>query len=136
MVRDRQRAVDGRGADRVGVLKMKTGSHLGFDRGSLHIKKEGYGDDKRGAGEFVFDDLDLDDLPLDPDSESDARPRSITLPRSELEAIRDFITKTLAEIDAYPGYAETFCSSCGAAFGPGPHGFSHCDQHEGKAGQK
>lgn len=23
------------------------------------------------------------------------------------------------------------CSNCGASFGPGDHGFSHCDQHPG-----
>lgn len=27
-------------------------------------------------------------------------------------------------------FSETFCSQCGAAFGPGNYGFSHCDQHE------
>lgn len=34
---------------------------------------------------------------------------------------------------AFATYANTFCSSCGREFGPGEHGFSHCDQHEGKA---
>jgi hypothetical protein len=28
-------------------------------------------------------------------------------------------------------FPETFCSQCGAAFGPGDHGYSHCDQHPG-----
>lgn len=28
-----------------------------------------------------------------------------------------------------PRFAETFCSSCGRGFGPGDHGFSHCDNH-------
>lgn len=26
-------------------------------------------------------------------------------------------------------FPETFCSQCGGSFGPGPSGFSHCDQH-------
>jgi hypothetical protein len=26
-------------------------------------------------------------------------------------------------------FAETFCSHCGGAFGPGDSGYSHCDQH-------
>lgn len=26
----------------------------------------------------------------------------------------------------------TYCSSCGEAFGPGDHGFSHCKNHKGK----
>ena len=28
-----------------------------------------------------------------------------------------------------PRFAETYCSQCGAAFGPGDSGFSHCSQH-------
>lgn len=31
--------------------------------------------------------------------------------------------------EASPRFAETFCSQCGQAFGPGDHGFSHCDSH-------
>ncbi len=26
----------------------------------------------------------------------------------------------------------TYCSSCGEAFGPGDHGFSHCKNHKDK----
>jgi hypothetical protein len=26
-------------------------------------------------------------------------------------------------------FAETSCSQCGKTFGPGPSGYSHCDQH-------
>lgn len=26
-------------------------------------------------------------------------------------------------------HPETSCSQCGGSFGPGKHGFSHCDQH-------
>lgn len=26
-------------------------------------------------------------------------------------------------------FQETFCSQCGGAFGPGDHGYSHCDSH-------
>jgi hypothetical protein len=27
-------------------------------------------------------------------------------------------------------YPETFCSQCGRGFGPGPHGYSHCKDHD------
>lgn len=30
-------------------------------------------------------------------------------------------------------YANVSCSQCGRSFGPGDHGFSHCDQHPGFA---
>lgn len=32
---------------------------------------------------------------------------------------------------AAPRFAVTYCSQCGACFGPGKGGFSHCDQHGG-----
>lgn len=28
-------------------------------------------------------------------------------------------------------FQQTSCSSCGQTFGPGDHGFSHCDRHPG-----
>jgi hypothetical protein len=31
---------------------------------------------------------------------------------------------------AMPKFEQTFCSSCGEAFGPGYSGYSHCDQHK------
>jgi hypothetical protein len=31
--------------------------------------------------------------------------------------------------EAQPKFAETFCSQCGRAFGPGDHGYSHCSDH-------
>jgi len=31
-----------------------------------------------------------------------------------------------------PRFNETFCSNCGGGFGPGDHGFSHCESHAGK----
>ena len=30
---------------------------------------------------------------------------------------------------AEPKFAETWCSQCGAGFGPGDHGYSHCKDH-------
>lgn len=30
-----------------------------------------------------------------------------------------------------PRFSETWCSQCGTGFGPGDHGFSHCDTHPG-----
>ncbi|MEY2873052.1 MAG: hypothetical protein RLZZ373_423 [Pseudomonadota bacterium] len=29
-----------------------------------------------------------------------------------------------------PRFAQTCCSQCGAALGPGDHGTSHCDNHQ------
>lgn len=31
-----------------------------------------------------------------------------------------------------PKFPETFCSQCGAEFGPGDHGYSHCENHRDK----
>ncbi len=33
------------------------------------------------------------------------------------------------QASASPKFAETWCSNCGRKFGPGDHGYSHCDQH-------
>lgn len=33
-----------------------------------------------------------------------------------------------------PRYLDVGCSQCGLMFGPGDHGFSHCDSHEGLKG--
>lgn len=32
-------------------------------------------------------------------------------------------------MNARPKFDVTWCSSCGRQFGPGNHGYSHCDQH-------
>lgn len=64
---------------------------------------------------------------------------ALDLDRGYPELAMERITRFRSELAAdrpTAVYSETFCSSCGAAFGPGPHGFSHCDQHEGKAGKK
>ena len=43
------------------------------------------------------------------------------------------LTKAIWEPDApKPRFSETFCSQCGAAFGPGDSGFSHCGDHRRK----
>jgi hypothetical protein len=34
-----------------------------------------------------------------------------------------------------PKFAETFCSQCGGAFGPGDSGFSHCSDHRAARGE-
>jgi hypothetical protein len=47
---------------------------------------------------------------------------------SEVEAL---IGKPQQEKESSPRYAETFCSQCGGAFGPGDSGFSHCEHHKG-----
>lgn len=33
---------------------------------------------------------------------------------------------------ASPRYTNVQCSQCGGEFGPGDHGFSHCENHVGK----
>ena len=35
-----------------------------------------------------------------------------------------------AEDTNQPKFQETFCSNCGKGFGPGDHGFSHCENHK------
>ena len=32
--------------------------------------------------------------------------------------------------DKFPKFAETSCSQCGAQFGPGDWGYSHCEDHK------
>lgn len=32
--------------------------------------------------------------------------------------------------DGSPKYENVSCSQCGRGFGPGDHGFSHCDSHQ------
>lgn len=34
---------------------------------------------------------------------------------------------------APPRFAVTYCSQCGAEFGPGQHGYSHCGDHDHEA---
>lgn len=34
-------------------------------------------------------------------------------------------------MSAQPRFQNTFCSQCGQEFGPGEHGFSHCENHRG-----
>jgi hypothetical protein len=34
-----------------------------------------------------------------------------------------------------PRFAATFCSMCGRDFGPGEHGYSTCESHDGKWGR-
>jgi hypothetical protein len=33
-------------------------------------------------------------------------------------------------------FDNVFCSNCGRTFGPGDHGFSHCENHKGMAGTR
>lgn len=37
--------------------------------------------------------------------------------------------KTLDELSAKPRFDKVSCSQCGREFGPGNHGFSHCENH-------
>lgn len=40
-----------------------------------------------------------------------------------------FDTRPDGAVDASPKFDKTWCSNCGREFGPGDHGYSHCDQH-------
>lgn len=37
---------------------------------------------------------------------------------------------------ATPRFADVSCSHCGQSFGPGDHGFSHCENHKGLRGTR
>lgn len=45
-------------------------------------------------------------------------------------------TAALAKLaaDHAPHFAKTYCSQCGGEFGPGDHGFSHCQDHRSLMG--
>jgi len=34
--------------------------------------------------------------------------------------------------DRLPRFTNVYCSQCGADFGPGDHGYSHCEKHRGR----
>lgn len=51
---------------------------------------------------------------------------------TELALINRVTLAKECEVAATPKYQETSCSNCGCSFGPGDHGFSHCDSHKGK----
>jgi hypothetical protein len=70
---------------------MKTAPTLAFEGGSLAFQQEGYGD-RNGDGRLTFVE---DDLDWEHSDESSVVVRSIRVPRSELEAIRDFLNKML-----------------------------------------
>lgn len=70
---------------------MKTAPTLVFEGGSLEIRMQGYGE-HNGDGRLVFID---DNLDWEHAVESSHVVRSIRAPKSELEAIRDFLNKML-----------------------------------------
>ncbi|MGN6085841.1 Lar family restriction alleviation protein [Trinickia sp.] len=41
----------------------------------------------------------------------------------------DSLTTWRRALEATPRFQNTFCSQCGGEFGPGNHGFSHCEHH-------
>lgn len=43
----------------------------------------------------------------------------------------DRITIAADQNKAAPKFANVSCSQCGQEFGPGDHGFSHCENHKG-----
>lgn len=55
----------------------------------------------------------------------DARP----LTEHEKQLIDDAWEKHKANT---PRFNKTYCSQCGQEFGPGDHGYSHCESHKGK----
>jgi hypothetical protein len=44
----------------------------------------------------------------------------------EIQMIRDLAARP----PSTPKFEKTSCSQCGREFGPGDHGYSHCDQHQ------
>ena len=41
-------------------------------------------------------------------------------------------TKEVIAERSKPRFKNVSCSNCGKDFGPGDHGFSHCESHKGK----
>jgi hypothetical protein len=73
---------------------MKYSTYLSFEGGALRVNKSGFGEDD-GSGELSFRDVDLEyDYP---DGGSSSTYQLIKIPKSELEAIRDFLVKELGE---------------------------------------
>ena len=35
-------------------------------------------------------------------------------------------------VGSFCEFQNTFCSQCGQEFGPGDHGYSHCENHKGE----
>ena len=42
---------------------------------------------------------------------------------------REQLADLLRIMSGSPKFSQTSCSHCGAVFGPGDHGFSHCEDH-------
>lgn len=38
--------------------------------------------------------------------------------------------------DDFPRFTNVYCSNCGREFGPGDHGFSHCESHQHLVGRR
>lgn len=47
------------------------------------------------------------------------------------EPEREQLADLLRIMAGSPKFSQTSCSHCGAVFGPGDHGFSHCEDHRG-----
>jgi hypothetical protein len=47
------------------------------------------------------------------------------------EPEREQLVDLLQIMSGGPKFSQTSCSHCGAVFGPGDHGFSHCEDHRG-----
>lgn len=98
---------------------------LSFCEGLIKINLAGFGE-KDGDGRISFQEEDLDW-----GHGEDSHWRFMRLPKSELEAIRDFLNRHLPATPPItkPRFAQTFCSQCGGSFGPGDSGYSHCEHH-------
>ena len=48
----------------------------------------------------------------------------LNVARSEIKA-----AKAALGMETAPRFEVTYCSQCGGTFGPGDHGFSHCENH-------
>lgn len=65
--------------------------------------------------------------------EARAYSRCLTDEQAEVERLKADAERYRSEMNPpTPRYRRVACSACGGEFGPGDHGFSHCESHQGK----
>lgn len=100
-------------------MKAKRTQTLSFEGALMAIKVDGYGKEN-GSGDLTIYEDDLEFL-----TGEDQGYVNLSIPHSELIALRDHLNEHL------PKFEKTYCSNCGKEFGPGDHGYSHCENHAG-----
>lgn len=67
-------------------------------------------------------------------------PDGPSITRDHMAEIQAAIAKVMSEgrnrEPESPRFPNVSCSQCGQTFGPGDHGFSHCENHEGMKGER